>query len=224
MIDVLIVEDDPMVAQINKRFVDSVEEFRVTDMASNGKEALSILKNKKIHLVILDIYMPKFNGLQFLKEMRKYHKNIDVIIVTAAKDSDIIDTALKLGAVDYLVKPFEYGRLKASLGNYKIRFRLLSNDKPIGQEEIDTITGGLSIGKKEVPKGMQNKTLERIRKFLKDNPEKSFSSEDIASKMTVSRVTVKRYLDYLESIGEITLEVQYGSIGRPTHLYQYIGI
>lgn len=224
MIHVLIVEDDPMVARINQKFVNSVDGFSVVGMASNGQEALLAIKNKKIDLLILDIYMPKLDGLAFLKEMRKNYDHIDVIIVTASKEANVIDRVLKLGAVDYLVKPFEYERLKKSLNNYKIRFQLLKEKRAIKQEDIDRITRKFSIQSNEIPKGLQNKTLERIRKFLKEHREKLFSSEDIASKMHISRVTVRRYLEFLESIGEISLEIQYGSVGRPTNLYQYKGL
>lgn len=224
MIYVLIVEDDPMVAQINQKFVNSVKGFSVVGLASNGQEALLVIKNKKIDLLILDIYMPKLDGLAFLKEMRKNYHYIDVIIVTASKEANVIDRVLKLGAVDYLVKPFEYERLKESLNNYKIRFHLLKKNESIRQEDIDKITRGSSIQGNGIPKGLQNKTLEMIRKILREHRDKQFSSEDIASKMHISRVTVRRYLEFLESIGEISLEIQYGSVGRPTNLYQYKGL
>ncbi|WP_213818312.1 response regulator [Garciella nitratireducens] len=224
MINVLIIEDDPMVAQINQKFVNSVEGFSVVDIAANGQEALFSIENKKIDLIILDIYMPKLDGIAFLKKMRKTRHNIDVIAITASKEADIIDQVLKLGAVDYLVKPFEYERLKKSLDHYKIRFRLLKKNPIIKQEDIDKITNGFLNQSTGIPKGLQKKTLEKIRSFLKEHKGQSFSSEEIAKNMDISRVTVRRYLEFLESTGEILLEIEYGSIGRPTNLYQYKGL
>jgi two-component system CitB family response regulator/two-component system response regulator DctR len=56
---------------------------------------------------------------------------------------------------------------------------------------------------------------------MRANRECFYSAEEIAKKMDLSRVTIRRYLEYLTSIGEIILEIEYGSVGRPTHLYKY---
>lgn len=71
MIKVLIVEDDPMVAHINKKYTESVAGFSVTNICSNGKEALEIINNTTIDLIILDLYMPKLDGRGFLKGNKK---------------------------------------------------------------------------------------------------------------------------------------------------------
>lgn len=223
MINVLIVEDDPMVAQLNKRYVQSVEGFNVVGEASNGDEAFNYCRKFKVDLIILDIYMPKTDGISILKELRKRFMMIDVILVTASKESQNIDAALKLGAVDYLIKPFEYARLKKSLENYKNRYKLLQNTETVKQEDLDEITKRFGTNRdNELIKGLHEKTLDRIRVYMRDNPGVYFSSEVIAKKMALSKVTVRRYLEYLESIGEVKLEVEYGTIGRPSHLYKYI--
>jgi response regulator of citrate/malate metabolism len=64
MIKVLIVEDDPMVAYLNEKYVRIFPEFEIIDKVGNGEEALKVLKNKKCDLVILDVYMPKMDGLK----------------------------------------------------------------------------------------------------------------------------------------------------------------
>ncbi|WP_026478595.1 response regulator [Alkaliphilus transvaalensis] len=222
MIRVLIVEDDPMVAQLNKRFVESIEGFKVLGVASNGEDALMFLKNNLVDLIILDVYMPKIDGLSVLKEMRKKFIKADVILVTAAKETENIDEALKLGAVDYLIKPFEFERLKSSLENYLLRYKLLQSKNTIQQEDIDRITKSSKI-QNDAPlqKGLHRATLERIRGFMKKNDKESLTSEEIAEKVGMSRVTVRRYLEYLTTTEEIKLEVEYGSIGRPSHLYKY---
>ncbi|WHH59340.1 response regulator [Petroclostridium sp. X23] len=222
MIKVLIVEDDPMVAQLNKRYVQSVEGFDVLGITSNGDEALGFCKKTEVDLIILDIYMPKTDGISFLKELRKRFMMIDVILVTASRECQNIDAVLKLGAVDYLMKPFGYERLKKSLESYAGRYKLFHDRGMVEQEDLDIITkkyrenndGGMI-------KGLHKKTLERIRGLMEGNPGTYFSSEDIARKTALSKVTVRKYLEYLESIGEVKLEVEYGDIGRPSHLYKY---
>ncbi|MGE4282711.1 MAG: response regulator [Clostridia bacterium] len=223
MIDVLIVEDDPMVAQLNRKFVQSVSEFNVIGVASNGEDALTYCKRYKIDLIILDIYMPKIDGISLLKELRKRFTMIDVIFVTASKEVQNIDAVLKLGAVDYLIKPFEYERLKQSLENYAGRYILLRQKDIVKQEELDKITRSFNPLKEDMLiKGLHKKTLERIRKFIRDNSELYFSSEILSHKMGLSKVTVRKYLEYLETIGEISLKVEYGCLGRPSHLYKSI--
>jgi response regulator of citrate/malate metabolism len=222
MIKVLIVEDDPMVAQINKRYIESMEEFKVVNTLSNGEEALKYLKTNIVDLIILDVYMPKFDGIKLLQEMRRNSIMSDVILVTAAKEVGIIDEALTLGAIDYLIKPFEYERLKKSLENYLSRYRLMNAKEVFGQEDIDKITnqGNTALGG-ELQKGLHQKTLMRVREFMRNNNDNFLTSEEVAERMRVSRVTTRRYLEFLVSIGELVSEVEYGSIGRPSHLYKY---
>jgi len=224
MINVLIVEDDPMVAKLNKKYVESIGGFNVKGVISNGEEALRFCKRNEVDLIILDIYMPRLDGISFLKELRKKFMMIDVILVTASKETQDIDAVLKLGAVDYLIKPFDYERLKNSLQSYENRYRVFHSTDTVKQEDIDRITKNFEIKKDNcLKKGLHKKTLERMRRFMKNNTTKYLSSEIIAEEMSLSKVTVRRYLEYMEEIGQIKLEIEYGSVGRPSHLYKYIG-
>lgn len=223
MIHVLIVEDDPMVSQLNKRYIESLDAFKVIGEAANGLEALEFCSKKDIDLIILDVYMPKLNGIKFFKEMRKRDIVADVILVTASKEIDTVEEVLKMGAFDYLVKPFEYERLKKSLANYLERYQILNDKNQLKQGELDKIFLGKSKSNSDIglQKGLHKRTLNRVRSFLKDNP-KYYTSEEIALELSLTKVTIRRYLEYLESTGEIKLEIEYGTVGRPTHLYKYI--
>ena len=106
MIKVLIVEDDPMVAEINKGYVESVSGYKVMGSVSNGEKAMSYLSEKTIDLAIVDIYMPEMDGITFIKKMRQKQIESDVIFVTASNDVNDINTSLKYGAVDYLITTF----------------------------------------------------------------------------------------------------------------------
>lgn len=222
MINLLIVEDDPMVAELNRRYVATIDGYHVIGIARNGEEAMSILESYKIDLLLLDMYMPKTNGLELLKEIRNNQMLVDVIMVTAAKETESIDELFKLGVVDYLIKPFEYERLKNSLENYKSRFSLLNSKKEITQEDIDRIT--LSQNQEfstSLQKGLHKNTLERIRTYMQSSQNHQVTSNELADSLQVSAVTIRRYLEYLVSIGEVRLEIEYGSIGRPSYLYRY---
>ena len=80
--------------------------------AASGHEALDILKKQEIPLVLLDIKMPKMNGLEILKKIKAMELEADIIMVTASKDVAPAVEAMKLGAVDYVTKPFEVKELQ----------------------------------------------------------------------------------------------------------------
>lgn len=223
MIHVLIVEDDPMVAQINKRYVNSVEGFKVIGCSDNGEDALDFCQKHAVQLIILDIYMPKLNGIEFLKILRREFIMIDVILVTASKESDMIDVALKLGAVDYLIKPFQYDRFKKALDNYLQRIALFKSRENVKQEELDKVTGSsMYIEQMPIAKGLHKNTLNRIYQYFNNKGEVVYTSEELSEQLDLSKVTIRRYMEYLESIGRIHVEIHYGTIGRPSYLYKYI--
>lgn len=221
---VLIVEDDPMVAQINKKYVESVEGFQVIGVMGDGNQALEFLKKNKVDLIILDIYMPKLDGITFLMEMRQRQITCDVIMVTAAKEVEKIHDAMQLGIIDYLIKPFEYERLKKALEHYTMRSNLFRTKDCVNQEDIDKIMLTKSKNSKEnLPKGLNKKTLDRVVLFIESNQCKSMSAEEIADGLGVTKVTVRRYMSYLEKIGYVEQEIEYGSLGRPSYKYKWRG-
>ncbi|QZY54178.1 response regulator [Crassaminicella profunda] len=222
MIRVLVVEDDPMLAELNKRFVEKIDGFTVVAVSNNGEEAIKKLKYEKIDLVILDVYMPKIDGMELFRRVRKQNKMVDFILVTAANDTDKINEALKLGAVDYLVKPFEFKRLEKALFNYKARKKLFFQKPFVSQEEIDKLFIGEYKEEKELKKGLHEFTLNRVMNFLKEHEKELLSSETLSENLAMSKVTIRRYLDYLENMGSIKKEIEYGSRGRPSYRYRYI--
>ena len=213
-----------MVAQLNKNYVNSIEDFKVTAVAENGEVALQILSTQDFELMVLDIYMPKVDGLKLMKDIREKQMLLDVILVTAAKEVENIDEVLKLGAIDYLIKPFSYERFKKSLLNYKERYLLLKNKKIIQQQDIDLIIDrNTKPSYKELQKGLHEKTLNRIRNFIKNYNKESFTCDEISLKLGVSNVTLRRYLDYLSQRDEVKIDIEYGNVGRPCYVYRYLG-
>lgn len=222
MIKVLIVEDDPMVAEINKGYVESVSGYKVMGSVSNGEKAMSYLSEKTIDLAIVDIYMPEMDGITFIKKMRQKQIESDVIFVTASNDVNDINTSLKYGAVDYLIKPFKFDRLISTLESYKERFNMMIGEKSIRQEDFDRLTR-VGTEKIRLPKGLQEKTLEMILEIIKTfTASRQFDTESISEKSGISTVTVRRYLEYLEDSGKVKSEIFYGTGGRPKSLYRIV--
>ena len=105
---ILIVDDDKeMVAVMNRILVHDDHSYQL-DVAYNGKEALSKLDEFFPDLVLLDVRMPEMDGFAFCEQMKasEKHQNVKVIVVSGALDMDSVDKFMKLGANDYLTKPF----------------------------------------------------------------------------------------------------------------------
>lgn len=219
MIKVLIVDDDPMVADINKRFISSVDGFEVVGIVNDGATAIGFCRKTNVDLAILDIFMPRMDGLHLLGEMRRRFPNIDVIFVTASKEMKHIDEGMKLGAVDYLIKPFEYERLRQSLEKYRDRFKWMERNKEVDQKDLDQYMTWSFGNRTQVRKGLHEKTLMRLRNYLDTKKRIGLSSDMIADDLHMSKVTIRRYLEYLEEVGEVKKEMVYGTVGRPSYEY-----
>lgn len=223
MVKVIIIEDDPMVLELNKRYVETIDGFKVVASTTTAVGAVDLIKQKNADLLILDVYLPKISGIELLSKIRNEKVSIDVILITASKESQTIDRALRLGAVDYLIKPFEYERFKKALIRYSKQRDILDKAPMVKQDEIDRLLG---TGQRKVDsvlkKGLHEKTLEMVRKLVAESETDKIIVEDISSKLGVSKVTARRYLEYLISVGDLTLEIEYGKVGRPTHYYKRI--
>lgn len=223
MLNILIVEDDPMVAQINQQFIKKIDDQTSVDIASNVKEAIKHIENKEIDLLLLDIYMPEENGLTFLKYVREQGYKIDAILITAATDIEEIQAAFRYGAVDYLIKPFDFERFQQSLLRYKKGLTFFNKTSSINQTDIDAEFLNKEIVDRDselkLPKGVTEATLQVIIDKMKYFEENEFSTDDISKRVNISRVSVRKYLKFLTDIEVLEESLNYG-IGRPINFYK----
>ncbi|MDI6709528.1 MAG: response regulator [Thermoanaerobacterales bacterium] len=221
----LIVEDDPMVAEVNRQFVQSVAFFTVVGLAATGAEALDSIAELKPDLTLLDIYLPDMDGVAVLHEIRRRLLPTDVILITAAQDVPTIQDVIRHGAIDYIIKPFKFNRLKAALESYAGMHEGLAHHRGlVDQETVDRFARGAAreeAGKESLPKGLHELTLKQIYVYLL-RQEKSLSADEVAAGVGLARVTARRYLDYLQRVGKVGLELQYGSVGRPVNRYRVV--
>jgi two-component system, CitB family, response regulator MalR len=223
MIKVLIVEDDPMVAEFNKRYLKEMKGFHLSGIVHNVRDARDFLNKEQVNLILLDVYMPGANGLELLHFIREQKIAVDVILITAAADTEKIQTALRLGAVDYLIKPFEFERFNQALAKYKDKYAFFEKSRIFNQEELDERilysdqrpSGELII---DLPKGLTSSTLQVIIEVIKSKEGSLFSTDDIAESTLISRVSVRKYLKYLTQLGVLEESLTYG-IGRPVYFY-----
>ena len=218
---VLIVEDDPMVSMINEQYVNRNKAFRVVKKCKDGKSALEYLENNDVDLIVLDVYMPLMDGFETLRQIRKNKKSVDIIMVTAANDRASLEEALHLGVVDYLVKPFTYDRFRIALDKYVSQVAALKDLDMLNQKNIDfIIENAHKKSEKLYPKGIQEKTLQTILDEMKKNPSKWMTGDEIAERIGLTGVTVRRYLNHLTEKGILLSEIDYETGGRPCMRYR----
>ncbi len=114
---VLVVDDEPDAVELLQEFL-TAKGYEVL-AASNGEDALRKVKEDRPHMILLDVRMPKMNGLEVLKQVRQIDHEVGVIMVTAVNEEETGRQALKLGAFDYITKPLDFKYLERSLW-YKI--------------------------------------------------------------------------------------------------------
>lgn len=220
MYKIMIVEDDPMVAMINEQFVNRSGDFSVTHRCSNGEDALAILDRETVDLVIMDVYMPRLDGIETLKKIREKDIPVSVIMVTAANDNSTVEEAVRLGAIDYLVKPFTFDRFRQALEKFRSGKQVLDGDRALDQRNIDILLGNAPAARQEQePKGIQDKTRERLMDCLAVSGE-WLTGEEISEKTELSVVTVRKYMNYLVDTGEVQGRMNYETGGRPCMLYR----
>ena len=218
--NVLIVEDDPMVALINKRYLEQITDIKTFGPVMDENDIIKSLKENDIDLILMDVFLPEKSGIDILKAIREKNFFTDVIMITAANSTNEIKRAFAYGVVDYLVKPFEFERFKEAINKYKARRKVLLNEEVVSQSDIDSlIMNNSSENEVKLPKGLNARTLDRIIDFLNEKSNEVWTLREIAYEIKISNVTIKKYMDYLESIGKVDLEMNFGNVGRPEYKY-----
>ncbi len=222
---VLVVEDDELSAQAHADYVRRTAGFELVAVARSAGEAARLLRSDRaVDLVLLDMHLPDGHGLGLLQTVRAEGHACDVIAVTAARDVDVVKRAVSQGVVLYLLKPFTYAAFRNKLEQYAdYRRRLDDSDSAVGQEDVDRMLGVLRTSSPSaLPKGMSAATLRDITAALRGSPEARSASE-VATSVGASRVTARRYLEYLATERMVQRGVRYGGSGRPEVEYRWDG-
>lgn len=217
MRDVLVVDDDFMVADIHRRFVERVDGFRAVGVARTGAEALTAARELRPQLLLLDVYLPDMTGLEVLHRLRSSGDRVGVIMITAARELDTVSGALDGGAADYLIKPFEFAQLRSKLEAFAARADALESDRGVDQSLIDSLFGRPGGSPEVLPKGLGAETGRMVLDAVRDAGE--VSAAECAELVGLSRVSARRYLEHYLNTGALELRLQYG-VGRPERRYR----
>ncbi|WP_278674513.1 response regulator [Acidaminococcus fermentans] len=222
MIRTIIVEDDPMVAALNKQYLlKSSSKLKIVGAFKDGQSALDYLLKKPVDLVILDVYLPVLNGLELLQQIRQEKIETDVIMVTAARNRDEIQLAMRLGVMDYLVKPFDFDRFQQAIQHFFHKHDLMTSKTTLDQGTIDAIAAVEPLDKSQsFPKGLQAQTLKKVLDFIASL--ENFTCKAVAVGTGLSIVTTQRYLNYLVDQQKLKTTIDYHTGGRPKLVYRLL--
>jgi response regulator of citrate/malate metabolism len=218
MIKVLIVDDDFMVAKVHAGFVRQTPGFAVVGVAHTGAQALVEAKRLQPDLVLLDIHLPDISGLDLLQQLREEVPELDVLVISAAREVDTVRRALRGGIVHYLMKPFSNEDLRERLEHYQQAYRPLASSKSTAEQADVNRVFGVSRTERPLPKGCSVETLRLVEQLLRDTGT-DLSASEAADRLGTSRVSARRYLEYLSDDGRVEVQLRYGGVGRPERRY-----
>lgn len=183
MYNVLVCDDEKDIVSALRIYLTS-EEYQVFE-AYNGKEAIEIIQEKEVHLVLMDIMMPEMDGISAMVKIREL-TNVPVILLTAkSEDTDKV-LGLTVGADDYITKPFNPVELQARVKSQIRRYMLLgsgiveNNKMSVGGIELDDKAKEVTLDGEPVN---LTKTEYDILKLLMEHVGEVFSPNQIYEKV-----------------------------------------
>lgn len=221
-IEVLIVEDEPILAELNVEFIQRDTKVKALGIASTLAEAKIMVEKLQPTLILLDNYLPDGKGIELFEHIVNNNLSCYVIFITAASDMETCSRAIRYGAFDYLIKPVSYQRLKHSLERFELFLYRQSIQPHVNQRKIDELFNLQTkdfIDINRHSKGIEEITLQKV-KDLFTRTQHSLTVEEIVTHTQISKTTARRYLEYCVQIKLLTIDINYGKVGRPERLYK----
>jgi response regulator of citrate/malate metabolism len=213
LIRVLVVEDEPIAARAHKAYVERIGGFEVAAVANSRIEAERALAKGGI-----DLHLPDGNGLDLFRRIRAAGSTVDVMVVSSARDADVVRSAVAQGAVQYLLKPFAFNALRDRLTSYREFAEQVAGAEDVDQASVDRALGMLRAPNTgSLPKGMTKETLAIVVGALRELGDAS--ATQIGDFLGVSRITARRYLEHLADTNVAERTLKYGQVGRPETRY-----
>jgi DNA-binding NarL/FixJ family response regulator len=198
-IRVLIVDDQTLMRDGLKTILNLEENIEVAAVAKDGEEALEVCSSMIIDVVLMDIRMPKMNGVQCTKEIKRKYPSISVLILTTFDDDEYITEALSNGASGYILKDIEGDALvKAVTDAYKGNFILPSNIAIKLARSITSQNSAAEVEEAQLAKDTLSDLSERELEIAKMIAQ-GFTNKQIATALYISLGTVKNYVSNIYS-------------------------
>lgn len=163
-------------------------------------KAVELFKNYRPDLVFIDYHMPKVNGVEGVRMLRKLSQTVPIIVFTIDESQEVADAFMEAGANDFVIKPV---KVPDMVSRIRLHLRLL-------QQTQENVT--------DLPKGMTHETLRLVMSFL-GNVTQCLTVNQIAQGTGLAYQTTYRYLQYMLQEKMVVAENVYGKIGRPKQLF-----
>jgi len=213
----LIIEDDERIGAILAELISSTPGYSLLGRAGSLAEADLMLRATEPQLLIVDISLPDGSGLEWVNQLRHHNREVFVVMVTASCDVETIQQALNLGVQDYIIKPLRLFRIQQSLDEILTLHRRLCERGLLEQSEGRVQPREV----RDTPKGIDAITLRQVLELLAGEPDNAFSTDTVALRLSLSRTTARRYLEFLESEDKLDVDLNYGQRGRPERRYHW---
>ena len=222
----LVVDDDVRAARLHAHVISRTAGFEVAAKAHSAAEALEAVDALRPDLVLMDIRLPDVDGLQVLLALMDRDDPPDSMVVTAVRDLHTVTTAMRLGAVHYLIKPFGRDALRDRLTSYlRLRNRMAVCGEEADQSDVDALfrlrspVGPATPERTALDGPTPPPTCSVVREAVLVAPG-AVSACEVAIAVGISRATAQRHLSRLVESGDILLQLRYGASGRPVHCYR----
>lgn len=220
-LNILIVEDEISLAEMHAEFIKKNSACGQIMLAANLSQARMMIERFKPDLILLDNYLPDGRGIELVEELSRGKSTIGIIFVTAASDMDTVSEAVRFGVFDYLIKPIAYERLEQSIERFSRLNQAMTESKEVTQRQIDDIFNTFARGdrKQTLPIGIDDLTLDKVKQLF-NSDDVSYTAENVAQDMGLSRTTARRYLEFCAAENFLQAEIVYGKVGRPQRIYR----
>lgn len=217
VVNVLVVEDARIAARAHAAYVNRIRGFRTVATVGSAAACVRRLAEGGIDLVLLDLQLPDGDGLDLAARLREQGYTGELIVMSSAQDADLRRLAAAPAPVPHIAKPFTFADFKDTLISYGGH----------GGPDVPTVR---RRGSRVLPRGLRPDTLEAITGILRDSyaeptvvsgsDSNGLSASSVASLIGASRITARRYLEYLADAGVLARSLRHRTLGRPEALYR----
>jgi response regulator of citrate/malate metabolism len=202
-------------ARLTSRYVGEQPGFEVVCATSDPARALAAASTLRPHLLLVELELAD-GGLELLGRLRARGAPLEAVVTGTESDPETVRAALRLGALDYLVQPFELERLRRSLAAFRRRMAIGAAARRLTQDEIDSLARGEA--RRWLPRDLDEGRLEQVRAALRMHGG-PLTADELADSLGVARTTAWRYLEYLVTVGDASVELLPAGYGRPPKAY-----